>query len=95
MYAIWHTPHFRRYYIRLTKHAEEKFSTLKYFGFIVDKKFVEEAVKNPVQKSQKENQTLVLKPIDDKLALRVVYEKRGNETVVITFYPVKRDRYGI
>ena len=81
--------------IRFTKHAEEKFSTLKSFGFIIDKKFVEAAVSNPVQKSQREEQTLVLKPIDDKLALRVVYEKRSNETVVITFYPVKRDRYGI
>lgn len=33
--------------------------------------------------------------INEKYALRVVYEKREGYLVVITFFPVRRERYGI
>lgn len=36
-----------------------------------------------------------MKVMDKDLALRVVHEERQGIIVLITFYPVKRKRYGI
>lgn len=36
-----------------------------------------------------------IRAMDTKYALRVVYEKRKDYLIVITFYPVRRERYGV
>jgi len=36
-----------------------------------------------------------LKPIDREHAIRVVYEEVNDNIVVITFYPVKRERFNV
>ena len=85
----------RRPKIRFTKHAREKFEFVKHYGFEIDEKKVIEAVQNPTRIDQKNGQYFAIKAINAKYALRVVYEKRKDYLVVITFYPVRRERYGL
>lgn len=81
--------------IRFTKHAREKFEFVKRYGFSIDEKKVVEAIQNPTRTEQKSGQCFAIKIINAKYALRVVYEKRKDYLVVITFYPVRRERYGL
>jgi len=81
--------------IRFTKHAREKFEFMKHYGFEIDEKKVIEAIQNPTRLDQKNAQYFATKAINTKYALRVVYEKRKGYLVVITFYPVRRERYGV
>jgi len=85
----------RRSKIRFTKHAREKFEFLKHYGFEIDERKVIETIRNPTRTDQKNAQYFAIKAINVKYALRVVYEKRKDYLVVITFYPVRRERYGI
>jgi len=85
----------RRPKIRFTKHAHEKFEFVKHYGFELDEKKVVETIKNPTRIDQKNTQYFAIKGINAKYALRVVYEKRKDYLVVITFYPVRRERYGL
>lgn len=81
--------------IRFTKHAREKFEVMKHYGFVIHEKKVFEAIHNPTRVDQKDTQYFAIKAIDAKYALRVVYEKRKDYLIVITFYPVRRKRYGV
>jgi len=85
----------RRSKIRFTKHAREKFQFVRHYGFEIDEKKVIEAIQNPTRIDRKNAQYFVIKVINAKYALRVVYEKRKDYLVVITFYPVRREQYGI
>jgi len=81
--------------IRFTKHSNEKFSFLRKYGFIINKADVIRTVSKPARVDRKGNQLLAVREINDKYALRVVYEQRNGIIIVITFYPVKRKEYGI
>jgi len=81
--------------VRFTKHAQDKLRLLEAYGFHIDESMVVEAVRNPARLDRRGEQFLVLKPIDDEHALRVVYEVRNDYIVVITLYPVRRKRYGV
>jgi len=81
--------------IRFTKHAREKFDFIKHYGFEIDEKKVLETIRNPTRLEQKNEQYFATKAMDTKYALRVVYEKRKDYLLVITFYPVRRERYGV
>jgi len=81
--------------IRFTKHAREKFEFVKRYGFNLDEKQVVEAIQNPSSREQRSGQYFVNKILDAKYGLRVVYEKRKDYLVVITFYPVRRERYDL
>ncbi len=78
-----------------TKHAVEKFKLLRRYDFTVEKEQVIEAVLKPQHLDVKGNQFLATIAIDSDHALRVVYEIRKDFLVVITFYPVRRERYDI
>lgn len=81
--------------IRFTKHANEKFSFLLKYGFMISKRDVMRTISTPARLDRKGNQLLAIREINDKYALRVVYEQRNSIIIVITFYPVKRKEYGI
>lgn len=68
---------------------------MKRYGFDVDEKKVSEAVRNPTRLDRRNLQYFATKALDEKYALRVVYEKRKGYLLVITFYPVRRERYGV
>ncbi|MEM0357204.1 MAG: DUF4258 domain-containing protein [Candidatus Bathyarchaeia archaeon] len=81
--------------IKFTRHALRKFEVLKHYGFLVSKQQVIDVVRNPTRLETRGGQFLAVKPIDSKYALRVVYEVREAFLVIITFYPVRRVRYGV
>jgi len=81
--------------VRFTKHAREKFEFVKHYGFSIDEKKVVEAIQNPSSSEQKGGQYFANKVLDATYGLRVVYERRKDYLVVITFYPVRRERYGL
>ena len=81
--------------VKFTRHAVEKFGFLKNYGFEISKKQVVEAVVYPSRLDRRNDQFFAVRLMNVKYALRVVYEKRKGFLVVITFYPVKRERYGL
>ena len=81
--------------IRLTRHAAEKFDVLKHYGFEVRKKLVLNTILDPEHLEERGNQFFASRIIDSKHALRVVYEDRKDYLIVITFYPIRRERYGV
>ncbi|MEM3463671.1 MAG: hypothetical protein QXL91_02305 [Candidatus Bathyarchaeia archaeon] len=81
--------------VKFTKHATEKFVLLNRYGFGISVGSVMSAVLNPDRLERRNNQFFAVKLLDSKYALRVVYEKRKGFLVVITFYPVRRERYGL
>ena len=81
--------------VRFTKHATEKFNMLKRYGFEIEEKQVIETVLQPERLDERGNQFLATKVLGRKHALRVVYESRKDFLVVITFYPVRRERYDL
>jgi len=81
--------------VKFTKHAIVKFEVVKHYGFEISNKQVIETVLNPERLDKRDNQYFAIKIINSKHALRVVYEKRKGYLVVITFYPVRRERYGV
>ena len=61
---------------------------------MVRKEDVIKTVKEPekVEKGRK-GRMIAQRTIDVEHVLRVVYEEKDNEIVVITFYPARRERY--
>ena len=81
--------------VRFTKHAREKCNLVRRYGFDVDRRKVIETVMDPDSLDERGDQRFSLKILDEDYALRMVYEERKGYLVVVTFYPVRRDRYGI
>lgn len=81
--------------VKFTRHASEKFDLLKKYGFEIGRKGVISTVLIPDLLDKRDNQFFAVKVLDSDYALRVVYEKRKGFLVVITFYPVRRERYGL
>ena len=54
-----------------------------------------EAIRNPDRVDERNGQRLALMALDDVYALRVVYEERNEYYLIITFYPVRRSRFGL
>jgi len=81
--------------VKFTKHAIAKFEVVKHYGFEINNKQVIETVLNPGRLDKRNDQYFAIKIINSEYALRVIYEKRKGYLVVITFYPVRRERYGI
>jgi len=80
--------------IRFTKHADFKIEVLKHHGFYVDYAFIEETVIAPDKVEAGYGQRKVAqKAYDEAHVLRVVYEEKGSEMLVVTVYPGRRSRY--
>ena len=80
---------------RFTKHALDKFNILRQYGFPLKKQQVLSTVLKPDRLEDRDNQVVATKVLNKEYGIRVVYEIRGDQMVIITFYPVRRDRYGI
>jgi hypothetical protein len=81
--------------VKFTRHAVEKFGFLKRYGFELGERQVVDVVLNPARLEKRDEQFFAVKLLDSKHGLRVVYEKRKGFLVVVTFYPVRRERYGL
>ena len=85
----------RGHKVRFTKHAREKFEVLKRYGFEISEEEVIRTIRDPARVDKKGSQYFAIKATNAEHALRVVYEERKDHLLVITFYPVRRRRYGI
>jgi hypothetical protein len=83
------------YRIKFSKHAREKFEVLKRYGFEISEGEVIGTIRSPARVDKRGTQHLAIRAIDEQYALRVVYEERKGHLLVITFYPVRRERYGV
>jgi len=81
--------------VRFTRHALDKFGVLRNYGFVIAEEQVVETILHAGRLEIRGEQFLAVKVLDSKYALRIVYEKRKGFLVVITFYPVRRERYGL
>lgn len=81
--------------VRFTRHAKEKFDAMKRYGFEIEQKDVVETVLQPDRLDEKGGQFFASKILSRRYALRVVYESRKGFLVIITFYPVRRERYDL
>ena len=80
--------------LRFTVHARDKFFTLERHNFRVTEEVVIEAVSKPERLEQSRNDRFIAeKTLDEGHLIRVIYEIRGEEIVIITFYPARRSRY--
>ena len=81
--------------IRYTRHASEKFQLLKSYGFVVTEEYVEDIIENPDRVGQRDDLSLAIKSMDEKYGLRVVYRRTNYNIVVVTFCPVRRERFDV
>jgi len=81
--------------VEFTRHALGKFELLRGYGFHIERKDVVDAVLHPERLDERGNQLVASKAMSSTMALRVVYEDRKDYLAVITFYPVRRERYGV
>ncbi len=77
----------------LTEHALTKIKLLKNHGFDISKNFLEKVIHNPeFTTHEKFERKAAYQTIDEKLAIRVIYEER-DDIIVVTVMIVKKERY--
>jgi hypothetical protein len=80
--------------IRYTRHAEYKFEVLRRHGFLVTPDQVADTLMHPDRVVlQSGGRLIAQKRLTEGYVLRVVYRMEGEDAVVITFYPGRRERY--
>lgn len=80
--------------IRYTQHARYKFDVLERHGFPVTEQQVADVLMRPDRVvSQPGNRYIAQKCVTEDHVLRVIYRQEGEDLVVITFYPGRRERY--
>ncbi len=80
--------------IRYTRHAEYKFEVLKQHGFSVTPDQVADTLTHPDRViPQSGGRRIAQKRLTEEHVLRVIYRIEGDNAVVITFYPGRRERY--
>ncbi len=77
-----------------SEHAHLKLDILKSHGILLNVEIIQDTVINP-EKIEKgyQGRLIAQKSLDTRHVLRVVYEKHGQEIIIITFYPGRRERY--
>ena len=77
--------------IRFCRHATLKFRLLRRHHFPVTEAQVRHTVLNPVRTGVGyKGRRIAEASIDAEHVLRVVYEERGDNIEIVTFYPVRR-----
>ena len=80
--------------IKFSNHAILKIQLLKKHGITILEEYVKEVIKSPDKIEQGYKKRLVAqKGLDEKHILRVIYEDKPDQIVVVTMYPGRRDRY--
>jgi hypothetical protein len=68
---------------------------LRRFGFSVTEAHVKDAISQPARADRRNNLTLAIKLLNDEYGLRVVYRRTNDIIDVVTFYPVRRERFNV
>jgi hypothetical protein len=75
-------------------HADEKFEILRRHGFVLTKRQVRETLRQPEKVDEGfRGRKVAQRKISEQHVLRVVYEEKQQEIIVVTFYPGRRSRY--
>jgi len=74
--------------IIISDHAEERIKTYR-----LNKDLIIETIKKPDEVIKGYNKRLIAHKLLNKYVLRVVYEKHEDEIIVVTVYPVEKERY--
>jgi len=81
--------------VRFTKHARDKFELLRKYGFDISEACVRETIARPDRIDRRDDLLLAVKPLNREYGLRVVHKLVNDNILVITFFPVKRERFGV
>ncbi len=68
---------------------------MRKYGFNIARSLVEDTLAAPHRVDRRDDQLFALKPISQEFAIRVVYKLVNHNIVVVTFYPVKRQRFDV
>ncbi|MCD6130225.1 MAG: DUF4258 domain-containing protein [Deltaproteobacteria bacterium] len=77
-----------------SQHALLKIEILRRHSMIIKESFIRDAVTNPDKIiSGYKGRYIAQKKLDEEHILRVIYERRKEDVLIITFYPARRERY--
>lgn len=80
--------------IKFSDHAMMKLEILQRHGINVDLSFVEQTLSSPEKRAEGYSGRKIAQcKLDAQHVFRVVYEEQGEDLLVITFYPARRERY--
>lgn len=80
--------------IKFTDHAIAKIEILKNHGFSVDADLIKTCLITPAKIEAGRGERKIAQMVyDEGHVLRVVYEERENEILLVTIYPGRRARY--
>ena len=81
--------------VKFTKHALERVALWQQHGFALDEDTIRQILLQPekVQLGYR-GRKVVQGLIDEEHVLRVVFEEKEEELLVVTVYPARRNRYG-
>jgi hypothetical protein len=79
--------------VRFTRHAREKFEILARHRFVVTEAQVVETLNSPDRVEVDRVSLVAQKGFGEEHVLHVVYRVEGDDQVVITFYPGRKQRY--
>jgi hypothetical protein len=80
--------------VTFTSHAKQKFYILMRHSCTITEEEVKRTVEEPDSlKEGRRGRMIAQRVVDREHLLRVIYEKRGADIVIITFYPARRVRY--
>ena len=81
--------------IRFSEHSKIKFDILTKHGLNLDETLIMAILEKP-EKSMPgySGRKIAQGRLDESRVLRIIYEEKPDELLVVTFYPGKRERYG-
>ncbi|MBE3586851.1 DUF4258 domain-containing protein [Desulfofundulus thermocisternus] len=80
--------------VKFTNHAMAKIEILQNHGFFVDADLIKACLIAPAKIEAGRGKRKIAQMVyDEGHVLRVVYEERENEILVVTVYPGRRTRY--
>ena len=79
--------------IRFTQHARKKFEVLARHNFVITETQVIDTLESPDTVDFDRNPPIAQKGFDERHVLRVVFRIEGEDKIVITFYPGRRQQY--
>lgn len=80
--------------IVFTSHAMVKLQVLRRHGFKIEKEMVVDAIRHPSKVIRgRKDRFIAQRVYNQRHLIRVVYEVRDSKVMVVTLYPVKRERY--
>ena len=77
-----------------TSHARQKILILSRHNCTISEEEVKKTIEDPDSlKGGMNNRMIAQRAVDEEHLLRVIYEKRGDDIVIVTFYQARRERY--